>query len=249
MKEIYIGTSGYNYNHWRDGVFYPESLPQNKYLEYYCTKFSTVELNVTFYHLPSIKAFEGWARKTPADFNFVVKGNRFITHVKRLKDARAPLKNFLENLAPLRKKTSCILWQLPPSFKADTERLGNFIRDLERLKFTKSLRHAFEFRHESWFREDIYKTLKDNNLCLCIAEAPNVPHTEVLTSDFIYIRFHGSIDRYSSNYSSKELREVAAKAKKWLQSRGALYAFFNNDAHGYAPKNAVSFKKLLSKAL
>lgn len=246
MKEIYIGTSGYNYSHWRNNVFYPEGLSQNKYLEFYCTRFSSVELNVTFYRLPSIKAFEGWDRKTPRDFKFVVKGNRFITHIKRLKDVKDPLKNFSENLTPLKKKTSCILWQLPPSFKADAERLKGFVRDLERLRFKKSLRHAFEFRHETWFMEKIYRILRDNNFCLCIADLPNAPHIEVLTADFIYIRFHGSKIRYTSNYSNKELTTASLKAKKWLYSRKALYAFFNNDAYGYAPKNAISFKKLVS---
>lgn len=246
MKEVYIGTSGYNYHHWRDNVFYLKGLPQHKYLEFYYTKFNSVELNVTFYRLPSIKTFEGWDRKTPKDFRFVIKGNRYITHIKRLKDTREPLKNFSENLAPLRKKISCILWQFPPSFKANAERLKSFTRNLERLKFTKSLRHAFEFRNEFWFTEKIYKILKDNNFCLCIADLPNAPHVEVLTADFIYIRFHGSKARYSSNYPNRELKATALKAKEWLKSRKALYVFFNNDAHGYAPKNAVSFRKLIS---
>ena len=245
MKEVYIGTSGYNYDHWRDGVFYPEGLAQNRYLEFYCTRFNSVELNVTFYRLPSIKAFEGWSRKTPDDFTFVVKGNRFITHIKRLKDVREPLKNFAENLMPLRKKTTCILWQFAPSFKADAERLKNFIRDLEILKLTKSLRHAFEFRNESWFAENIYDILKDNNFCLCIADLPDAPHVEVLTADFIYLRFHGSKARYSSNYSNKELKEAAGKINIWLGSRRAIYAFFNNDAYGYAPKNALFFQGLI----
>jgi len=246
MKEIYVGTSGYNYDHWRGDVFYPAGLPQNRYLEFYCTRFNSVELNVTFYRLPSVKAFEGWDRKTPKGFSFAVKGNRYITHIKRLKDAKAPLRNFSENLAPLRNKTSCILWQFPPRFKGDAERLKGFTRDLERSKFTKSLRHAFEFRNETWFTEKIYRILRDNNFCLCIADLPNAPHVEVLTADFIYIRLHGSKAKYSSNYPKKELREAAVKAKGWIASRKALYAFFNNDAYGYAPKNAVSFRSLIS---
>lgn len=246
MKEICIGTSGYNYSHWRDNVFYPKGLPQNKYLEFYCTRFNSVELNVTFYRLPSSKAFEGWDRKTPEDFKFAVKGNRYITHIKRLKDTKEPLRNFSENLAPLRKKTGCILWQLPPSFKVNVEMLKHFTRNLEKLKFTKSLRHAFEFRNEGWFTEKVYRVLRDSNLCLCIADLPNAPNVEVLTADFIYIRFHGARARYSSNYSDRELKVAAAKAKKWLKSRKALYAFFNNDAYGYAPKNAVSFREFIS---
>jgi len=249
MKEIYIGTSGYNYRHWRDNVFYPKGLPQSRYLEFYCTRFNSVELNVTFYRLPSIKAFEGWERKTPKGFSFAVKGNRYITHIKRLKDTLGPLKNFSENLSPLRKKTSCILWQLPPGFKADAERLKNFIRDLEKSKFTKSLRHAFEFRHSSWFVDEIYNILRDNNFCLCIADLPKAPHIELVTADFIYMRLHGSKLRYSSNYPDSQLKDAARKAKKWLSSRKALYIFFNNDAHGYAPKNAVSLRGFISKRL
>ena len=246
MKEIYIGTSGYNYYHWRDDVFYQRGLPQNKYLEFYYTKFNSVELNVTFYRLPSLKAFEGWAKRTPKTFRFVIKGNRYITHIKRLRDVKEPLKNFKENLTPLMKKTNCILWQLPPSFKANPEILKNFVHNLEKLKFTKSMRHAFEFRNESWFTEKIYKILEDNNFCLSVADLPNTPRAEVLTADFIYIRFHGAKDRYSSNYSNKELRDMAFKAKEWLSSRKALYAFFNNDAYGYAPKNAATFRELVS---
>lgn len=245
MKEIYIGTSGYNYDHWRDDVFYPKGLPQNKYLEYYSTKFNSVELNVTFYRLPSARVFEGWKRKTPNDFRFSVKGNRYITHIKRLKDVSAPLGNFAENLKPLRQKTSCILWQLPPGFKASADRLNNFVRDLKKAGFTK-FRHAFEFRHESWFTRDIYKILRNNNFCLCMADMPDAPSAEVLTADFIYIRFHGARERYSSNYSDKELKEELSKFKKWLKRSKGLYAYFNNDAYGYAPKNAMSLSKLIA---
>jgi len=246
MKELHIGTSGYTYPHWQDNVFYPKGLPQNKYLEFYCTKFNSVELNVTFYRLPSIKAFEGWNRKTPKDFNFVVKGNRYITHIKRLRDTGGALKNFSENLTPLREKTSCILWQLAPSFKADIERLKDFIRDMAKAKIIGPFRHVFEFRHESWFKEDTYKILRDNNLCLCIADLLNTPQVEIFTSDFIYMRFHGSKAKYSSNYSDRDLKALALKTKKWLRSqKKAFYAFFNNDAYGYAPKNALTFKALL----
>jgi uncharacterized protein YecE (DUF72 family) len=196
-----------------------------------------------------VKAFEGWARKTPPNFKFVLKGNRYITHIKRLRDVRDPLKNFSGNVAPLLGKISCMLWQLPPGLKKDETALREFIRLLKRFKSTKSVRHAFEFRNETWFVRPVFSMLSDNNVSFCIADLPGVMYVEEFTADFIYMRFHGAGERYSSNYSDAALKTAAFRAVGWLEGRKALYAFFNNDARGYAPGNALTFREYLKKGL
>lgn len=238
MPKLYIGTSGWNYAHWQ-AVFYPEGLSQNKRLEYYTQFFNSVELNVTFYRLVRKQIFENWYKRTPKGFYFVAKGSRFITHIKRLKDCRKPLKLFLDNVLGLKEKLICILWQLPPRFKRDLGRLEAFLELLKHLK----TRQAFEFRNETWFDKETYALLKKYNVCLCIAHSPDFPCIKELTADFLYLRFHGGASLYASNYSDKELKEWANFAKK--SKAKEILAFFNNDAYGYAVKNASTFKKLL----
>jgi uncharacterized protein YecE (DUF72 family) len=241
-KEILIGTSGYTYQHWRK-VFYPGDLKPNKWLEFYTQHFNTVELNVTFYRLPSKKVFRGWHNKTPRNFKFVIKGSRFITHIKRLKDPKEPLKIFFENAAGLEDKLLCVLWQLPPSSKCDLQRLENFVKILKK-NYSHCL-HSFEFRNQSWFNKEVFSLLKNNDMNLCIADSPDFPAHEIITSSFLYLRFHGGKILYGSRYSTKELKSWAEKAKTWLKKTNFLLAFFNNDAHGFAIKNALKFKELL----
>ena len=150
---IFVGTSGFNYDDWGDGVFYPEKLPQRKWLEHYSKFFDTVELNVTFYRLPSLAAFKSWRERTPKNFHFALKGSRYITHIKRLKDVKKSLKIFFEQSAPLKTKTKVVLWQLPPKMKCDLARLKNFVK---LLKHYKKPYHVFEFRHESWINDDVF---------------------------------------------------------------------------------------------
>jgi uncharacterized protein YecE (DUF72 family) len=294
MARAFIGTSGYNYNHWR-GVFYPEDLPQNKWLEYYCKFFDTVELNVTFYRLPQESAFKSWYKRTPKNFKFVVKGSRFITHVKRLKDFKQPTKLLFSRIRNLKEKLGPILWQFPSNFKANfvnIKRLESFCRYLSH-HFISSLpaggeesgggysrlRFVFEFRDCSWFCDEVYKILKKYNCALCYADYPfvlvsfcnrhperkrriprdssprlrsgtqNDKKGEIIeipqTADFVYIRRHGATALYASNYSDKELKEDAKQIKKWLKSKKDVYIYFNNDAQGYAVKNALYLKKIL----
>ena len=240
-----IGTSGYTYGHWQNGVFYPKDWPKNRLLEYYHQHFNSVELNVTFYRLPSQAVFKGWYRKTPKDFKFVVKGSRFITHIKRLKDPRGSVKFFFENASPLADKLRCVLWQLPASFKCDLQRLESFIGELKRNKKARALLHSVEFRHQSWFNETVYEVLKQNNINLCIADSPRWPSEEVITSDFIYVRFHGGRVLYGSEYSEDELKRWARKVRRWAKKETLLFAFFNNDANGFAVRNAKRFHELL----
>ena len=240
--KLYIGTSGYSYNHWSEGVFYPAGLKQNKWLEYYCKHFNTVELNVTFYRLPKQEVFAGWNSRTPEGFVFAIKGSRFITHIKRLKDSKHALKLMFERARPLSKKIDVVLWQLPPKFKCDTERLSSFLRQLSKYK---KFRHVFEFREASWFNNKIFRLLKKNNIAICSADWPPCSGDIHLTADFIYIRRHGAgAELYSGCYSNAQLKKDAKLISKQLSAGRDVYIYFNNDAYGWAVKNAKTLKKI-----
>lgn len=243
--KTFIGTSGYSYSHWRNGVFYPPRLPQRNWLEHYAQSFNTVELNVTFYRLPKKETFEGWYKRTPDNFAFVAKGSRFITHMKRLKSCDEPLKLYFENASGLKRKLEMILWQLPPGLRFDEQRLNEFCKLLTTTDIARNIRHTFEFRHKSWFCNETYDLLKKYNFALCFAHSPNWPWVETSTANFIYLRFHGGQDLYGSNYSDTELYNWATKAKIWLDEGKDVYAYFNNDAHGFAVKNALKFKEYI----
>lgn len=242
MSTLFIGTSGWNYPHWSEGVFYPEDLSQSRWLEYYTEFFNSVELNVTFYRLVQKKTFQNWYKRTPRDFYFVAKGSRFITHIKKLNDPREPLDLFMNNVLELREKLAAVLWQLPPSFKKDLKRLEAFLELIKKI----GIRQVFEFRNNTWFDKEVYTLLKKYNGCLCIAHSNRFPCIKELTSDFLYLRFHGGGSLYSSNYSDKELKEWMSFAKAFNDKD--VLAFFNNDAYGYAVKNALRFKELLAKS-
>ena len=241
----FIGTSGYSYEHWQNGVFYPKHWPRNKLLEYYCQHFNCVELNITFYRLPNQSVFKGWYRKTPGNFRFVVKGSRFITHVKKLKEIKNPVSIFFKAACHLKDKLSCVLWQLPPFMKCDCRRLSDFIKELKRNKIGRKTLHSMEFRHKTWFQEETYVILKKNNINLCIADSPRWPCEEIVTSDFLYLRFHGGKTLYGSEYSQDELMQWSQKARNLSKRKRLLFAFFNNDAFGFAVKNALVFKELI----
>lgn len=268
MDKIWIGTSGFTYEHWRE-IFYPRDLPQAKWLEFYSQHFSTVEINASFYHQMSRKIYEGWAKRTPDNFIFTVKGSRFITHIKRLKDCREPVERFLESVSGLGEKLGVILWQLPPRWVFDKLRLEEFlklispkeVRPPRRSDLTRNIRHAFEFRDSSWLNEQVYTLLKKHNCALVIQDSPSWPTAEVITADFTphhfyqngagftYLRFHGNQSLYGSCYNKEELREWAEKIKKWQKNGLDVYAYFNNDAQGYAVRNAKELKELVSSEL
>ena len=245
---ILIGTSGYSYPHWWNGVFYPADLPQRKWLEFYGKHFNSVELNVSFYRLPVKEVFQGWHKRAPKKFLFGVKGSRFITHLKRLRECRGPLSLLLEHASPLKEKLGTFLWQLPPRFRFEKERLEEFCVLLSTLPRSKSLRHAFEFRDESWFCREAFQTLEEFNFAFCIAHGSGLPYLEAVTSDFIYLRLHGSETLYGSNYSDQELRQWAEKIWDWKRKGKTVFVYFNNDAYGFAIKNAIVLKKLVSPA-
>jgi uncharacterized protein YecE (DUF72 family) len=242
MGRLFLGTSGYSYKHWKGG-FYPPGLPQSRWLEFYCQHFSTVELNVTFYRLPSRKTFAGWYEKTPPDFVFVAKGSRFITHIKRLRDCRQPLRAYKENASGLAEKLACLLWQLPPNLKFNRERLSEFCQLLKDEYPEK--RHAFEFRHESWLNDDCYDCLNAHDFALCIPIGPGYPRAVPLPTPFSYIRFHSGEVLRNSCYTDKELKQWAARIEGWPKKRD-IYCYFNNDAQGFAIANARKLREYLT---
>lgn len=249
MAKVYIGTSGWQYPHWRK-VFYPPNLSQKEWLRYYTKYFDTVEVNATFYHQMRKETFANWRETVGSDFVFSIKGSRFITHIKRLKDCREEVKRFFKAAMVLKRlnlrggSTSAgknvILWQLPPNMVFDKLKLKNFLRWLP-----QGWRQAFEFRNSSWLNDEIYSLLKENNCALVIQDSPDWPTTEVVTADFVYLRFHGRQSLYASCYSDKELDEWSKKVQQWIKKGLDTYGYFNNDAQGYAIQNARALKNLL----
>lgn len=238
MAELMVGTSGWHYQHWKD-IFYPSDLKTRDWLSFYARHFPTVEINNSFYRLPARETFASWSSNTPEGFTFAVKANRFITHVKRLKDPEEPLSRFFRSAAGLGEKLGPILFQLPPRWKAVPERLRDFVRCLP-----PGYRYVFEFRDPSWFLPEIYRVLEDGNCALCAASSPAFPEVRRATADFAFLRFHGGKILYGSKYSLEELAEWAAYARSLLAEGRDVYAYFNNDAYGYALEDARSFLHL-----
>jgi uncharacterized protein YecE (DUF72 family) len=240
-----IGTSGWNYTDWSDGIFYPEGLKTDEWLAYYAKSFDTVEINNTFYRLPAKQVFEKWHRKTPEHFVFAVKASRFITHMKKLAQPEEHLPLLLENVRGLGKKLGILLFQLPPFWKFNEERLEGFCRFLGHQKQVPGLRCALEIRHPSWYCEACFQILREHNFALVFADWPGFNVQEPLTADFVFIRRHGPESLYASNYPDAYLRKMAGEVRLWLGEGKDVYTYFNNDAYGYAVKNGLRLKEYL----
>jgi len=233
MRAVRVGCSGWNYADWR-GPFYPEGLPQRRWLEHYAGVFDTVEVNNTFYRLPQLKAVERWVEETPSRFTFAIKASRYLTHVKRLRELGPGAARLMEGLAPLvaSGRLGPILWQLPQSFERDDERLAGALEALP------SGRHCFEFRHPSWFAADVYALLRERGAALVIADHPERPFQErELTADWTYVRFHHGRGGRSGGYAPRELDTWRRRIAAW-RARVEVYAYFNNDWQAFAPRDA-----------
>ena len=241
LAKYFIGTSGWHYDDWRQR-FYPEKLPRAKWLEFYAGHFPTVELNNTFYRLPSENAFTNWYNSSPAGFAFAVKVSRFITHIKRLKDIGEALENFIQRARILGEKLGPLLYQLPPSMHRDDETLESFLSSLPR-----GFKHVIEFRHQSWLVEEVFEVLRRYHAGLCVFDMPSLTCPLRATADFAYIRFHGSDSLYSSCYSDEEMAEWAKKIANLAVDLDSVYIYFNNDVEGFALRNAVTIRDYLEK--
>jgi uncharacterized protein YecE (DUF72 family) len=261
----WVGISGYDYRGWR-GSFYPDDLPRRQWLAYASRELDSIELNGTFYSLKSPAVFAGWRAEVPArDFLFAVKGSRFVTHMRKLRECEVPLANFYASgVLALGRLTGPFLWQLPASYAYEEDRLEEFLALLprntaqaERLarrhdgrlrrgalvvaRERRRYRHAFEVRHESYFQPAFYEQLRRHGCALVVADtAGRFPYAEELTADFVYIRLHGSRELYASGYDDAELDEWAARLRRWTAGppRRDAYVYFDNDAKTHAPHDA-----------
>ena len=239
-RTVRVGCSGWNYAHWRE-VVYPKGMPARRWLEHYATLFDTVELNTTFYRLPSRAVAEGWAGATPRAFLFAAKASRYLTHIRRLRELGEGVERFYERIEPLvgAGKLGPVLWQLPESFRRDEERLAQALARLP------PGRHAFEFRHAGWFVPEVYALLREHGAALVIADHPQRRfQTEELTADWTYVRFHYGRRGHEGNYSAGELREWGRKIDRWRR-QAEVFAYFNNDWRGFAVENARALKEAL----
>jgi uncharacterized protein YecE (DUF72 family) len=237
-----IGCSGWNYADWRTPVYH--DAPSRKWLELYAQQFDTVEVNATFYRLPTRRSVARWSEQVPAAFCFAVKVSRYLTHVKRLTAVREGAARLLDRLEPLREsgKLGPLLWQLPETFTRDDERLA---RALDALP--QGQRHCFEFRHPSWFCEPVYQRLRQSGVALVIADHPKRGfQAHELTTRWTYIRFHMGRRGRGGNYSRAELESWAAQLRAWSDRR-RVYAYFNNDWRAFAPRNATYLKAAIER--
>ena len=229
-----VGTSGYQYDHWR-GLFYPEELAKPRWFAYYANHFDTVEINNTFYGLPAAETFDGWRKQAPAGFCYALKFSRYGSHIKRLKEPRQTIKTFLQRARRLKTLLGPILVQLPPKWNVDIDRLASFLSNAP-----GSVRWAFEFRDSSWLCAEVFTLLQRHRAALCIHDLIE-DHPREITADWIYLRFHG--DHYSGSYSPQALKSQAKWIRRQLSDGADVFAYFNNDAQGYAVENAVELRR------
>ncbi len=237
---VRIGTSGWTYPHWKE-AFFPADLPAEDRLRYYARKFSTVEINTTFYGTPDRATVRNWREAVPASFRFAIKGSRFTTHNKKLLDPRKSTRKTFHALEPIADRICAILFQLPPHWRYDGERLAAFLKAMPR-----DFHYAFEFREPSWLCDEAYAILRDHNAALCLYDLKGFRAPEVTTADFVYVRLHGpTTAAYRGSYSLPALRRWARLMAGWRTQRKDVLVYFDNDEKGYAPADALRLHKLV----
>ena len=238
---VLIGTSGWSYAHWR-GPFYPPALPHDAQLAFYAGRFRSVEINSTFYRLPETKMLRAWHDAVPRDFTFAVKASRFITHMKKLNAPARALKSFFGRIEALGDKLGPVLFQLPPRWRCNHERLASFLTALSR-----DFRYAFEFRDQSWLEPRTYELLARHGAALCFYELGGYRSPIVVTSKLIYIRLHGPDGPYQGRYDRRALARWGEKIRGWLAEGRSVCCYFDNDQLGYAALNAQELADLLQR--
>lgn len=240
-RRIHIGTSGWHYKHWA-GTFYPENLRPKDYTSYYARFFRTVEINNTFYKLPSAATFAAWRQSVPDDFVFAVKASRYMTHMKKLLDPQEPLSRFFGSANALAHKLGPVLFQLPPGWHVNADRLRRFLALLP-----PHQKYSFEFRHGSWYTEEILGLLRKQNVAFCIYELDGHLSPLHVTASFVYVRLHGPEGKYSGSYPEEALQQWAQRCSDWQQQGLEVYLYFDNDQLGYAAFNALRLKEILKQ--
>ncbi len=239
--KFFIGCSGWQYDDWQ-GRFYPDGT-KKEWLKFYSSVFNTVEVNSSFYHLPKPETIKNWKNNTPSKFVFSLKASRWITHMKKFNDEGA-VRTFYSICDNMDKKLGCILFQLPPILKKNMSLLEKINSQLDRKK-----QNVIEFRHESWYDEEVYKFMKKKRIGFCTVSSRQMPDDIVITGKILYIRFHGPGALYASNYEEKEMKKWALRIKEAIRKEKPkyVYAYFNNDVLAYAPKNALMLKNFLEQ--
>lgn len=236
--KIHVGTSGWQYDHWK-GPFYPEDLSKKEWFDFFAKKFSTVEINRSFYQLPSREVLGDWKDRTGKDFVFSYKASRYITHMKKLKDPEDPVSNLFDSVEALGEKLGPVLFQLPPKWKCNPGRLKDFLEALP-----KKHRYTFEFRDPSWFCQEVYDLLSDHKCAFCIFEIGDLLSPKEITTDFIYIRLHGPGEAYQGRYGGQGLSGWAGSIQAWKDKVKNIYCYFDNDQFGYATQDALQLKEM-----
>ena len=237
--KIHIGTSGWHYHHWK-GTFYPAEIKDSDQFALYAKTFNTVEINNSFYRLPLLKTFSEWRDAAPAGFIFAVKASRFFTHAKKLIPDKAGLQKFFNRVERLHEKLGPVLFQLPPQWKINVERLRLFLSELP-----NGHRYTFEFRNATWYHDDVYRVLHDYNSAFCIYELGGHSSPLEVTADFVYMRLHGPGDKYQGSYSNNDLNAWKKRCIYWQNEGKDVYIYFDNDQQGYAAFNAKTLLKML----
>jgi len=238
-EKLHIGTSGWSYEHWK-GNFYPDKIKGKEMLSCYSDKFKTVEINASFYRLPSEKTLKDWYQSVADDFTFSIKASRYITHQKKLNDPQRSIKKFFDVIPKLDDKQGPILFQLPPNWHKNTERLADFIDALP-----SDYSYVFEFRDPDWFADDIVDLLRETDTAFCIYDLEGEETPIHITSDFVYIRLHGPGAKYRGSYSKKLLEKWVHRFREWHKHGLEIYCYFNNDYGGHAPRNAALLMEMM----
>lgn len=238
---IHVGTSGWNYDSWKAHLY--RGVPRRRWLAHAAATFGALEINGSFYVQIARATYRRWRDEAPAGTHFALKGHRFVTHYKRLRDVEESVVLLRDQARGLGDRLDVVLWQLPANLRADVERLRGFLRALHRWR---SVRHAIEFRHRSWFTDEVADLLRRANLAACLSDAPDFPPWRVVTADFVYVRLHGHTRKYRSRYATAHLRRWADDARAWSRAGRDVYVFFDNDAEGAAVRDALALRSLLA---
>jgi len=240
---LFIGTSGWHYKHWL-GNFYPVGTRSEAFLQYYLRFFQSVEINYSFYRLPSVAALSQWKAVVPPDFPFAVKASRSITHMKKLREPQQSFTLLMERIGALGEKLGPLLFQLPPAWHFDEHRFHAFLAALP-----TTYRYAFEFRDPSWYNERAYELLHQYRCAFCIYDLEHHLSPLEVTSDLVYVRLHGPAAKYNSSYSDDALAQWASRCQHWVTQGKAVYVYFDNDINGYAPVNARRLQEMAATSL